>query len=172
MTRVNKTWMSVVVAALLLGGLVGVVWARPKESPQSADIVRRVTIPAGFFHPAEDGLNWLNDGALAGQGAYTAPVVFPCLSPVTVKKITLSVEDHNASADACVSLHRMRPKRLRQWEMAMACSTGSVGGAINYDDSSIEYAQVWPADGPYLWLGIGGPSILVYGVTIEYQRII
>jgi len=97
-------------------------------------------------------------------------VVFPTLSAVTVKKITLSVEDHNGSADACVTLYRTSPKNLTQVSMALACSSGSWGGPTSYDDDSINNAVVWPAHGPYLWLEIAGTNIIVYGVTIEYQR--
>lgn len=160
----------IVLAALLVATMVGVVWARPSRGAQAADIVRKVTIPAAFFIPSEDGLDWFNDGALSGNGAFTAPVIFPTLSAVTVKKVTLSVEDHNGTADACVTLKRASPKNLSQVSMATACSSGSWGGPVNFDDDTIDYATVWPAHGPFLWLELDGTSILVYGVTIEYQR--
>lgn len=118
--------------AVLLGTMVGVVWARPQGSPQAADITRKVTVPAAFFHPREEGLNWSNDGGGmavdSGSAIFTAPVVFPTLSAVTVKKITLSVEDHNGTVDACVTLYRTSPKNLTQVSMATACSSGTWGG--------------------------------------------
>jgi hypothetical protein len=109
-----------------------VVWARPNQSPQAADITRKVTIPAAFFHPKMDGLDWNNTGVWlaldSGSGIFTAPVVFPTLSAVTVKKITLSVTDNNAASDACVSMYRTSPKNLTEVQMAGVCSAGSGGG--------------------------------------------
>jgi hypothetical protein len=136
-----------------------VVSARPNQSPQAADITRKITIPAAFFHPNRDGLNWTNQGVWlavdSGIGNFTAPVVFPTLSAVTVKKVTLSVTDNNAGSDACVGLYRTGPKTLTEALMAWVCSTGS-GGATNYDDNTIDYGTVWPSHGPYLSLGIQG----------------
>jgi len=50
----DKRWMAVVMGALLVGILVGgVAWARPDQSPQAADHLRKLTIPAAFFHPSD-----------------------------------------------------------------------------------------------------------------------
>jgi len=169
----KKASMAIMLAALLVATIVGVVWARPNQSPQAADIIRKITIPAAFFHPRYDGIDYSNAGMClavdSGSGGFTAPVVFPTLSAVTVKKITLSVTDNNAGSDACIAMYRTSPKNLTESGMAAVCSAGS-GGATSYDDNTIDNAVVWPAHGPYLWLDIYGTNIRVYGVTIEYQR--
>jgi len=166
--------MAIVLAALLVATMVGAVWAIPSRGAQAADIVRKVTIPAAFFHPTTDGMSYSNYGAYIALGGgtnatFTAPVVFPTLSAVTVKKITLSVKDNNGSYNACVTLYRTSPKNLSEATMATACSTGSMG-QTTYDDDTIDHAVVYPAHGPYLKLTIGAAAIDVYGVTIECQR--
>jgi len=172
MRKVNRTWMAAVAAALLLGTLVGAVWARPNDRPQMAVTTRKVTIPAAFFYPAGDAGYYTNNGVWVrtdlGECRFNAPVIFPTLSSVTVKKITLSVTDNNAGYDACAILWRTSPKNLSEVQMASACSSGS-GGTTNCDDSTIDNARVYPAHGPYVRLYIGGTDIAVYGVTIEYQ---
>jgi hypothetical protein len=171
----NKRWMAVVMGALLVGILVGgVMRARPHQTVQAADITRRLTVPAAFFHPATDDYDFGNNGlalwVYSGDGVFTAPVVFPCLPSVTVERIILSVRDQNGSANACVKLYRSRPNKGNEKEMASQCSGGSQPGVINYTDDTIDYPVVWPSHGPYLYLTIGGTNIDVYGVRVEYKR--
>jgi hypothetical protein len=171
----NKRWMAVVMGALLVGILVGgVVWARPGQSAQAADITRRLTVPAAFFHPVQDGMSYYNTGVelhmTSGSGIYTAPVVFPCLPAVTVERIIFSVEDQNSGVNACVTMYRTKPNKGNEKEMASVCSSGSGPGVINYTDDTIDYPVVWPSNGPYLWLNIPGTGMKVYGVRVEYKR--
>jgi hypothetical protein len=150
MSESKKRSIAMVMGAMLVGILVGgVIWARPDQRAQAADSTRRVTVPAAFFHPNDEGLDYLNNGNYveieSGQGIFTAPVVFPCLPSVTVERIILSVRDQNGTGigNACI---------------------------INYTDDTIDYPVVWPSQGPYLWLEIYGTNIEVYGVRIEYKR--
>jgi len=173
----DKRWMAVVMGALLVGILVGgVAWARPDQSPQAADHLRKLTIPAAFFHPSDPTYNYWNDGDFiwtdSSGGYFTAPVVFPCLPSVTVERVILSVRDENAGTydDACVCLYRTKPNKGTQRQLANVCSTGSQPGVINYTDDTIANPVVWPSQGPYLLLEIYGDSVNVYGVQIEYRR--
>jgi hypothetical protein len=173
----SRHWMAVVMGALLVGVLVGeVVRARPDHSAQAADVTRRVTVPAAFFHPNDEGLDYWNNGNYvemqSGQGIFTAPVVFPCLSSVTVERIILSVKDQNSGgiANACVTLYRTKPNKGIENKMASVCSSGAQPGIINYTDDTVDYPEVWPSHGPYLWLELYGTNIEVYGVRIEYKR--
>ena len=93
----------------------------------------------------------------------------PGVEWLTVKKLTLAVDDNSAGYDACAYPYRTSPTNLTQAQMAGVCSSGS-GGATSHSDSTMDNAQVYPNQGPYLWLSIGGPGIPVYGVTIEYRR--
>jgi hypothetical protein len=170
----DKRWMAVVMGALLVGILIGgVVWARPNQSAQAADHLRKVTVPAAFFHPANNDDDcqygeyelYMN----SGSGTFTAPVVFPCLPAVTVEKLIFSVDDQ-ATQNACVTLYRTKPNQGNQKQMANVCSSGSGPGVVNYTDDTIDYPVVWPSNGPYLMLSIFGPNIDVYGVQIEYRR--
>ncbi|MDH4207549.1 MAG: hypothetical protein OEV76_01595, partial [Anaerolineae bacterium] len=113
MSKVNKSWMAVIAAVLLLGALAGVVWARPNESPQEADITRKVTLTGADFDPNEDGMDWYSYGGHISCNTvlctFTAPVVFPCLPSVTVERIKLHVDDNNASETASAGLWRANP---------------------------------------------------------------
>jgi hypothetical protein len=168
----KKGWIAMVMGALLVGTLIGVVWARTGHSAQAAG-TRKITIPAAFFHPADEGIDYYNNGnslqVQSTTGIFTAPVVFPCLNSVTVERIVFSVRDENASTDACVSLYRTKPNKGTEKLMAYQCSAGSQPGVINYTDDTIDGAVVWPSNGPYLWLNINGTGIRVYGVRIEYH---
>jgi hypothetical protein len=167
----KKGSMAIVLAAPLVATIVGAVWARPNEATEA--VTRKVTIPAASFIPNQDGLDWNNLGkevyVNSGSGTFTAAVVFPCVEWVTVKKVTLSSDDQNNVQDACATLYRTSPKNFTQVMMAQACSSGS-GGDQNPADTTIDNAQVYPNQGPYISLSIAGPNIYVYGVTIEYKR--
>jgi hypothetical protein len=171
----NKRWITVVMGAILVGVLVGAVtWARPGRSAQAADHLRRLTVPAAFFHPNLPGVDYANGGdqiwLYSGTGEFLAPVVFPCLPSVTVERVILTVDDQHGSANACVWMYRTKPSRRTEKLMASVCSSGSGAGVVDYIDDSIVYPEVWPSNGPYLWLAIYGTNINVYGVQIEYRR--
>ena len=174
MTNVKKSWIAGVAVALLLGTLVGVVWARPHDRPEAQDITRKITVPGAFFHPYEEGLSWHNEGleieVPSGAGIFTAPVILPCLPSVTVERLILYVEDNNTSANACAYLHRTRPQKGDEALMGSVCSSITPTDVQPFIDSSISPNVVWPSHGVYIWLDIGGPSIYVHAVRIEYHR--
>jgi len=174
MTKVEKSWIVVVVCALLLGTFVGVVWARPNDRPETRDITRKITIPGAFFHPHEHGDYWHNEGfeieVPSGASIFTAPVVFPCLPSVTVERLILYVEDNNGSANACAYLYRTRPPKGDQAQMGQICSSGTTLVVEPFIDSSINPNVVWPGHGAYIRLEIDGPSVYVHGVRVEYHR--
>ena len=109
MGKVKRSWMAMVMGALLLGALVGVVWARPHDRPETQDITRKVTLTGADFIPSDESADWSNSGDYAycniGSCIYTAPVVFPCLPSVTVERIKLHVCDTNGGAAATASFH-------------------------------------------------------------------
>ena len=174
MTKVNKSWMAVMAAALLLGTLVGVVWARPNDRPEAQDITRKVTLTGGDFIPNTDSADWWNEGTYVtcGTGScwFTAPVVFPCLPSVTVERIKLHVNDSSSSAAAKAHLFRAYPPTGVDVVLGQAASpTGSSGGHSTYTSPNINKV-VWPSQRAYVWLNIGGPNIQVSGVVVEYHR--
>jgi hypothetical protein len=174
MTRVNKSWMALVAAALLLGTLVGVVWARPNGRPGAADITRKVTLTAGDFIPADDARDWYNFGTYVecstGNCVFTAPVVFPCLPSVTVERFKLHADDNNGGQQAVATLFRSRPSTGSNAYFGVAASPPATGAGLETYTSSEINKVVWPSQRAYLWLVIGGPDIDVYGVTVEYHR--
>jgi hypothetical protein len=106
--KMKKAWMAMVLGALLLGTMAGAVWARPKQMLAGN---RKLAIGPAAFEPAFDGYDYQiitwemgKDTAYMSTTGdydeYVAPVVFPTLSPVTVKKITLIVNDMNET-DRC-----------------------------------------------------------------------
>jgi len=170
----RKAWTAIALGVLVLTALTGLVWARQDARPQDQDITRKVTIPAGFFIPYEDGLNWHNDGGYirmdTGSGIFTAPVVFPCLPSVTVESLTLYAKDHNPTYDAHVRIYRSRPPKGTEVEMGHIFTGGTTTDVGTFTDGSISPDVVWPSHGVYLWLNVDGPAIYVYGVRIEYHR--
>jgi hypothetical protein len=173
MRRVNRSWMAVVAAALLLGTLAGVVWARPNDRPQAQDITRKVTLSAADFIPNSDDWNYGNSGALAecsGMCNFNAPIVFPCLPAVTVERIKLHVRDDNGTQTASASLYRAKPSvGAGDFLGAVASPTGTSDGLQTYTSGTINKV-VWPSQKAYIWVSIGGGNIGVYGVTVEYHR--
>ena len=174
MTKVRKSWMAVVMGALLLGALVGVVWARPHERPQAQDITRKVTLTGGDFIPHEEVDNWFNNGDWVrcdtGSCAFTAPVVFPCLPSVTVERIKLYANDSHSSQWAAAQIHRTYPPTGANVSLGTASSPPATDGGIKTYTSPPINKRVWPSHGVYIWLHIGGPDIYVYAVRIEYHR--
>jgi hypothetical protein len=175
MNKLNKSWMAVAAAALLLGTLVGVVWARPHDRPQAQDITRKVSLGASDFIPVHDGTDWWNDGdRIYCQSHDTpchflAPVVFPCLPGVTVERIKLHVKDDNDSTLARATLHRLYLHNGRRVWLGAAESPVGTGGYQPWSSDPIN-KPVWPSQRAYIWLSIGGTGIAVGGVTVEYHR--
>ena len=180
MKRFKKSWMAVVVAAILVGTLAGVVWARPKDRPEAQDITRKVTLTGADLIPAADELDWQNQGgslelSSSTIGGLHAPVVFPCLSSVVVERIKLHAYDNNGGlvAGACATLYRAKPDTKSDQELASACSPSEPGGTSadpeTFTSTDIDQ-QVWPSQKAYILITIIGENVKVYGVTIEYHR--
>jgi hypothetical protein len=172
MRGVNKSWMAVVAAALLLGTLVGVVWARPNHRPGAAVTTRMVTLSDSDFIPAWDGYSFSKgNGYVVCNSSCTlsAPVVFPTLSAVTVERIKLHVSDGSATLIASASLYRDKPASGSHSKLgAVSSPMGSSGGLKTYTSGDINKV-VWPSQRASIVLYIEGPSINVFGVTVEYH---
>jgi hypothetical protein len=173
MTKVKKSWMAVVMGALLLGTLVGVVWARPHDRPQAADITRKVTMTGDEFIVRADGYNWFSNGTYvecsSGACMFFAPVVFPCLPSVTVERVKLHVADSNGTATARAELHRAQPSTAGNVYLGEAASPPGTAGFQTFTSPAIN-KRVWPSQRAHIYLAISGPNIRVYGVTVEYHR--
>jgi len=173
MTRVNRSWMAVVAAALLLGTLVGVVWARPNDRPAAATTTRKVTLTGADFIPNNPTVDWWNSGyrieCSTGACLFTAPVVFPTQSSVTVERIRLHVDDLSDPCYAEAQLGRANPSAGTVSVLGVAQSpTGLTSGLQTYSSPAINKV-VWPSQKAHIWLSIGAPAIYVYGVTVEYH---
>ena len=169
MKKLKRSWMAMLMGMLLLGTLVGAVWARPQNRPEAQNTTRRVTIPGAFFNPVSDLVDSYNSGnkiyMLTAYGHFTAPVVFPCLSPVTVERLILYADDGNPAMNACAELHRTRLPQGADVPLGWVCSpAGTTTGVQPFIDDTISPNVVWPAHGVYVWIEIGGPNIDVYGV--------
>ena len=174
MRRINKSSMAAVAGILLVGTLVGVVWARPQDRPQAQDITRKVTLTGGDFIPADDSDNWYNDGDYvkceSSTCEFTGPVIFPCLPSVTVERIKLHVSDSNNGALARAELYRAYPSTGADVELGEAVSPGGTSGGLKTYTSPNINQVVWPSQKAYIDLYISGTGIDVYGVTVEYHR--
>ena len=173
MTKVKKSWIAVVVGALLLGTLVGAVWARPHDRPQAQDITRKVSLGASDFIPNDEGNDWYNNGdriwCQSGSCNFTAPVVFPCLPSVTVERILLHVKDDNGSALARAELYRLNLNNGGEAQLGWVESPMGTGGYQPWSSGTINQV-VWPSQRAYIWLFIQSTNIDVGGVTVEYHR--
>jgi hypothetical protein len=174
MRKVEKSWMAVVAAVLLLGTLAGVVWARPGGRPQAAEITRKVTLPAGALVSTSKAYDWGNDGAKiwcnSGTCYWAAHVVFPCLPAVTVERVKLHVYDFNTGDRACAEVYRSRPAAGQVPKLGGVCSpiTGTTLDPETFASGAINKV-VWPSQGAVAWL-VSGSNIWVYGITVEYHR--
>jgi hypothetical protein len=172
MRRVGKSWVAVAAAAMLLGVLVGAVWARPHDKPEAAAPTRKVTLQGANFIPSDPSESWSNSGdhaaCDAGACTYTAPIVFPCPQSVTVKRFKLHVNDFNGGASVTASLRRTNPATGAVRELGSVTS-GNTGNTIQTFVSNPINQVVWPSQGAYIQLDFGDKYILVYGVTVEYQ---
>jgi hypothetical protein len=174
MRRVSKPWVAVVAAALLLGTLAGVVWARPSDRAQAQDITRKVTLAPADFAPHDDEVDWSSNGQViwchSGSCVFDAPVVFPCLPAVTVERIRLHVFDSSTAGRAMASLYKMKPSTGGHWLHGSASSpVGISGGLKTYTSAGINKV-VWPSQRAYISLLINNTGVGVYGVTVEYHR--
>jgi len=174
MKKMDKSWMAVLPAALLLSTLAGVVWARPRsDGSRPAEITRKVALAGADLIPARDGDNWHTDGGYAwcesGTCMFTAPVVFPCLPSVTIECIKLHVNDWNDYDEAELRLNRVKLSKGAVSELGWVQSPwGTSGGFQTYASDPINKV-VWPSQRAYIKL-VMGTDMLVYGVTIEYHR--
>jgi hypothetical protein len=170
----RRTWIAVAAAALLLGTLAGVVWARPRNRPQAADITRKVTLTGSDFVPHRNTDDWWDMGSYVvcytGSCELTAPVVFPCLSAVTVERIELHVNDNNNGLKATATLYRASPpKGTKVYLGEVSSPDGHSDGIKTYTSGPINKV-VWPSRKAFIWLEIEGQFVDVYGVTVEYHR--
>ena len=163
MRRANKSWMAAVAGILLVGTLVGVVWARPHDRPQAKDITRKVTLAGADFIPRDDADNWWSNGnyvmCQADSCSYHAPVVFPCLPSVTVERVKLHVDDANATAYATASLMRAYPRAGGVIYLATVASPYQASGFIKTYSSSDINQVVWPSQRAYVSLPTHGPNV-------------
>ena len=186
MKKVKKSWIAVLCGALLMATLVGVVWARPNARPQAAATTKRITIPAGWFHPVGSGYSWRSFGyytvSYLNQTSvfFHAPVVFPSGGQkFTVEKIALYAYDENGPAqgnkNACVYLYKTNPlvgATSQPAMMASVCSTGSSAtDPRTFTTTTIASNPITTARGAYLRLEIeDNTDLLVYGVRIWYHK--
>lgn len=184
MKQTRKTWIALLLGALLLATLVGVVWARPKGEFAERDAAHKLdrpkghhggfhytaTIPGGHFHPIQDGLNWYNWAYKlrmdSGSGAFTAALpILP--GSRTVESMTMYVMDNHASVNACVSLVRAKTDGSYT-EIGSTCSAGSSSSIRTFSDTTISPSTIWGGHGAYLYLSINGTNIDVYSVQVAY----
>lgn len=174
MEKLNKSWMAAVMAALLLGTLAGVVWARPSDRPAAADITRKVTLGAADFAPINEEVDWTSNGQTvrceAGSCVFHAPVVFPCLPTVTVERIRLHVTDNSSGGWAAATLYKAKPSTGGHWFQGSASSPEGVSGGLQTYTSAAINKVVKPNQKAYVALLINDAGIGVYGVTVEYHR--
>ena len=178
MTRVNKSWMAVVAAALLLGTLVGVVWARPNDRPGAAEVTRKVTLTGADFIPTQDdwdysigeyGSSDSSVSCLSSSCEFSAPVVFPCLPSVTVERIKLHVVDEVFMNQTWVWLYRANPSTGAVTSLGNLSSSYQGDPGLNTYTSGPINKVVWPSQKAYIHLDTY-PNMQVYGVTVEYHR--
>jgi len=174
MRKLNRSWMAVVAAALLLGTLVGVVWARPNDSPQAAVTTRKVTLAPAEFIPHSDISTYSNLGYVvsctgAEAAFFTVPVVFPTLNAVTVERIRLHVADASDTASATATLYRTIPSTGSYQDWGAAQSPPGLGNGLQTYNSPAINKVVWPSQRAYIKLEIASYSIYVSGVTVEYH---
>ena len=172
MRKLNKSWMAVVAAALLLSTLVGVVWAMPSDRPGAAEATRKVTLTGADFIPRSTA-DSTNNGSYVecntGNCFFAAPVPFPCLPSVTVELFKLHVRDDNGIGSASVYLYRGNPSTGGENSLGSVSSPPAVSGGLKTYTSAPINKVVWPSQRAYLMLNIWGPNITVYGVTVEYH---
>jgi len=170
----KKAWIAVVLGALLVGTLVGVVWARPNNRPSTAEPTRKITLAGADFIPTQDDWDYADVAQYitcdSGTCNFTAPIDFPTLGAVTVERIKLHVDDDNNPGFAYARLHRLSPSTGAAGDWGMASSPIGVSGGLQTFTGADTNRVVWPSQRAFIWLYIGSPDIDVYGVTVEYHR--
>jgi hypothetical protein len=174
MSSLNRSWMAVAAAALLLGTLVGVVWARPHDQTRAPDITRKVTLAGADFtsvdniQPCSNHGNYVTCGP--GGGAFVAPVVFPCLPSVTVTGIQLHVDDPADTVNIVAYLYREYPaKGVPQLLGVVNYPLGTTEGIETFT-AKVDDEVVWPSQRAYVYLELEGNILKAYGVTVLYHR--
>ena len=177
MKQVKKSWIAVLLGALLMGVLVGAVWARPGGRPRAAATTKKMTIPAGAFHPVDEGYEFYNDGSwitadTAGAN-FATHVVFPGGGDrFTVEKLTLYAYDKAMPANICVYLYRTNPTNGTESLMASKCSSGSSStDPRSFTTTNINPSLATTPRGLYVLLEIEDATNLdAYGVRIYYRK--
>jgi len=149
-----------------------VVWSKSNECAGAADITRKVTLTGADFTPAQDTDDWENLGIYveceAGECTFMAPVVFPCLSSVTVERIKLHVNDYTSEYRAIATLHGAKPSQPSLRKLGRVRSPWGLSGGFQTYTSNPINKVVWPSERAYIKLTMG-TDMLVYGVTIQYH---
>jgi len=179
MKRANWSWKTVLLAVVMLSTVVGVVWAGLHEKAQAAGGTQKVTLAGADFIPYDDGTDgndWKNAGDFVacdlGNCAFVAPVVFPCLSSVTVERFKVHLYDGSACGYAYATLHRSKPSKGSSTTLGSQLGTtfeGTTADPTTLTSGPINKV-VWPSQRAYVSVTITGPSIKVYGITVEYHR--
>ena len=169
---IKKLWIAVLVGMLLVLSLAGEAGARERAAVSAW---KYVTVPAGWFHPTDDGYDWNNNGVSievnSGAAWFIAPVVFPGSGAVTVKKVTLYAYDNNGTDDVNVRLYKTNPYTGTETNMARAESSGASTTVPRvFSDNTIVGPMIVRSRGAYLWLQFpaSSSSLTVYGVKIAY----
>ena len=131
-----------------------------------------IMIPAAAFIPTTDDWDYSNNGygvdLASGSGNFTAPLSFP-VPVVNIKKITLYAYDNDV---ANVVLRHLVPgqagRRIGR-RAGQVCTLD--GSAPQYASTTvISPRRVTTAfQGAYLWVGISGPDLWLYGVKVKYS---
>lgn len=171
----KRLWVPVLVA-LLVALLLGVPGATGQEgvAADSRVTVRNLMIPAAAFIPTTNTGQWHNNGyfveSAGGIAVFTAPVTFP-VQTVSIKKITLYALDNDYLWDAWVSLCRAFPPGSSEVEMGSVSTSGnSATDPWVFSTTAISPRQVNTGSyGAYLWIGLDGPGLRIYGIQIQYS---
>lgn len=172
MSKVNRSWMAVVAAALLLGTLAGVVWARPNDNPTTQTRkTRKVYVAAADFIPKSNDFEYSNLGKTVSCDSencfFLAPVVFPCLNAVTVERIRLRAQSGSGDWTPAVVLYRAAPSGNEVYLGEVECPNTETQAPQTCTSPDINQV-VWPSQRAYIWLWVPS-SHLVWGVTVEYH---
>lgn len=178
MQQVKRWWVAVLLGVFLGATLVGVVLARPANSPRAVETVastRKITIPLGAFHPNDHhAMYYIRPDYIQSAGGtvrFKAPVVFPTHKPVVVEKIILYAYDNNELKDVCVYLDRTNPAKGAYVRIGEVCSKSKSNSKVRtFTDSTISPNLVRRAHGIHLHLSLHEADYLkVYGVRILYH---
>ena len=167
--HIKKLWIAVLLGMLLVLSLVGEAGARDRAAVSAW---KYVTVPAAAFHPMDSGSAWWNYGSNIqavgpSQVAFVAPVIFPGLGAVTVKKVILYAHDSNSSYNARVRMWKTNPATGSEALMADAKSYGALPGIRAFSDTTITHATIHRQRGAYLLLNLQG-TLVAYSVKVAY----